>query len=671
MLTDLITIARWWLMLLFWGAVSFPLLARFSPLRPRGWNWLFAKIVTTLVVSYLVFLAASLHWLPFGLTSISLFLLGLFILNVLAWRRRPLRLTVKDWQLMAVTETVFLVSLFLWALVRGFQPDIQGLEKFMDFGFLNSILRSRWLPAADPWFAGQPINYYYFGHLQAAVLTLFSGLPARITYNLLIATIFALTFSGSFSLAGIWLTARRRLSKKAFWRAVITGGLIGAFLLSLGGNLHAAVFVIKDGARNYWYPNATRFIGYYPPNSQDRTIHEFPGYSFVVADLHAHLIDLLPVLLFLFFLSQFLIFSRRKFGWRSLTLGFVLGVMLMANAWDFPIYGGLFALATWLQFGRRHFWRWLKFGLVVFLTALTIASPFLFHFHSIAQGLALTPTHSLWWQLLVLWGFFWLLSLLYWFGYRRLIRRTSADRFVLAITFWATILVFLPEIAYVKDIYTVGYHRANTMFKLVYQSFVLYALAAGYISWRLLEKSSRWRRGILAILISLGFAAQMIYPVFAIDGYYGRINASRYRGLDGLAFMAKKMPADYQLRQWLVSHIKGQPVVLEAAGESYTLDDRISATTGLPTVEGWLVHEWLWRGGYQLPQQRQHEVELIYQGKDMPVAHYLILKYKVRYVVVGKREREKYPNLDEKRFQGWGKLVFKAGQTHLYLLDNL
>jgi len=223
----------------------------------------------------------------------------------------------------------------------------------------------------------------------------------------------------------------------------------------------------------------------------------------------------------------------------------------------------------------------------------------------------------------------------------------------------------------VKDIYTVGYHRANTMFKLVYQSFVLYALAAGFIGWRLSRKLPRWGRPIFGFLVGLGFIAQMIYPIFAINGYYGNLNISRYRGLDGLGFMRSKMPHDYQLRHWLVSHVKGQPVTLEAAGESYTLDNRISATTGLPTVEGWLVHEWLWRGGYQIPARRQKEVELIYQGADDGLAHYLLLKYKVRYVVIGRQEHRRYSHLDEERFRRWGKLVFQSGSDRLYYLDKL
>ena len=79
-------------------------------------------------------------------------------------------------------------------------PDIHGLEKFMDFGFLNSILRSDYFPPKDMWYTPLTINYYFFGHLATAVLTKLSFLPSFITFNLMIATLFTLTFSAAFSI---------------------------------------------------------------------------------------------------------------------------------------------------------------------------------------------------------------------------------------------------------------------------------------------------------------------------------------------------------------------------------------------------------------------------------------------------------------------------------------
>ena len=61
------------------------------------------------------------------------------------------------------TELIFAIAFFIFALVRAFSPEIYftGGEKFGEFGFINAILRSQHLPPYDPYFGGEPIQYYY------------------------------------------------------------------------------------------------------------------------------------------------------------------------------------------------------------------------------------------------------------------------------------------------------------------------------------------------------------------------------------------------------------------------------------------------------------------------------------------------------------------------------
>src|SRR3989338_11498309 len=103
---------------------------------------------------------------------------------------------------------LLVISVVGWSMVRGFQPDISGLEKFMDAGFVNAILRSKWTPPADMWLSGHTINYYYFGHFLAAFLTLLSGIDSAYTYNLMLATVFALSMIGSFGFVYNYLALR-------------------------------------------------------------------------------------------------------------------------------------------------------------------------------------------------------------------------------------------------------------------------------------------------------------------------------------------------------------------------------------------------------------------------------------------------------------------------------
>jgi len=118
----------------------------------------------------------------------------------------------------------------------------------------------------------------------------------------------------------------------------------------------------------------------------------------------------------------------------------------------------------------------------------------------------------------------------------------------------------------------------------------------------------------------------------------------------------------------LERNVTGQPVILEAVGDSYTDYNQISMATGLPTVEGWLVHEWLWRGSFDEPGKRASEVQTIYES-DSSAAKPLLAKYGVRYVLVGDLERQKYPKLNEAKFSSLGKVVFEAGTTKVYELD--
>jgi uncharacterized membrane protein len=159
----------------------------------------------------------------------------------------------------------------------------------------------------------------------------------------------------------------------------------------------------------------------------------------------------------------------------------------------------------------------------------------------------------------------------------------------------------------------------------------------------------------------------MIYPFFAIKSFYGLKN---YQGLWGLGYLQTEYPDNFAAINWMNANISGQPVILEAAGDSYTTFDQVSVSTGLPTVEGWIVHEWLWRGGYDAPAARQNDVEKIYEATNPTVARSLLQKYSVKYVFVGSMEREKYPALNESIFSDLGaKIVFESGQTRVYQLN--
>ncbi|MCX6726160.1 MAG: DUF2298 domain-containing protein, partial [Candidatus Shapirobacteria bacterium] len=178
MIKNLIPIFIWWLYLLGLGILFLPLTFVFFK-KFFDYGYALAKIIGILLLSYITWLLGSLKILPFTNWGLWLIIGFLFLFNFLILKKQK----IKDkWRIFIFEETLFFICLTVWSFIRGFQPEIHGLEKFMDFGFVNSLLRSQFFPPTDMWLAGQNINYYYFGHLVTAVLTKLSGLDSAITY---------------------------------------------------------------------------------------------------------------------------------------------------------------------------------------------------------------------------------------------------------------------------------------------------------------------------------------------------------------------------------------------------------------------------------------------------------------------------------------------------------
>jgi len=677
--SDLKFIILWWSIYFIVGTLAIPLILNlFKNFWDKG--YIYSKTIGTLFITYVIYVLGIFKIIPF--TSVSLFCLMVFFfgLDILYLNQNNNLLEFKKtirshWKIFLLEEIIFLTILTSWSFVRGFAPDIEGLEKFMDWGFVNSALRGQFMPPLDMWFSGFPINYYYFGHLVAAVLTKLSNIDSAITYNLSIASVCALTFTSGFSLASNLI---QTLSKKINYKNIIIGGLFSAILLTFGGNLHPlykiSQNIIKDNgklvltkdtitkaASSYWYPDATRFIGF-DPDVKDKTIHEFPIYSFVVADLHGHMNDIPLVILFLAILfSVYSINSKSVLNWKLiLILSLCLSIAFMTNAWDFAVYGLVFAV---FSFFSRSFKYTVIHGILIIIFWYIFTLPFLLNFTSMAEGLRLSDMHSPFYQLFVLYGGFWLISLPFvlYLILTKFKKTSPADIFVFSLIVVATILIIIPEIGYIKDIYIFEHRRANTMFKLVYQAFILYSLISGYLL-------IKFRQNIFyKLLFILVFVSHLIFPFFAIKSYYG---LTSYKGLWGLNFLKTTYPDNYEAINWLNKNISGQPVILEAVGDSYTTFNQVSIATGLPTVEGWIVHEWLWRGGYDKPSVRQADVQKIYESTDSSEVKTLLQKYSVQYIFVGDKEREKYPALNEKTFTDLGfKIVFESGLTKVYKLN--
>ena len=100
--------------------------------------------------------------------------------------------------------------------IRILNPDVwhtvYGGEKTMEVGFLNSALRSPWMPPADPFFSGGYVNYYYQGQFLIACLIKLVGVDPAIAYNLSFPLLFGLCFTAAASIVYNIVAWSRRLA---------------------------------------------------------------------------------------------------------------------------------------------------------------------------------------------------------------------------------------------------------------------------------------------------------------------------------------------------------------------------------------------------------------------------------------------------------------------------
>ena len=720
----------WYLVVTVIGIGFMPLTNRlFSRFRDGG--WIFAKSIGIFLSGYVMWVLSCLHVLKFSSFNCILVLAVCIVLNLLyaCFNKKKNKVWIgkMDMRLILIEEVLFLLVFGFWTYVVCFDPAAYGTEKFMDYGFMTTMMRADYLPAADTWYSGETINYYYGGQYLAVYLTKVTGVGAGNGYSLMRAMIGPFTFMLPFSIVyQLLYSLQTRVRERVWTKWCIFGGIVSGFAVSFCGNMHYVIYrlgkllVSKITGTEleqyyYYYPNSTRYIGHDPVVETDKTIHEFPSYSLVVGDLHAHMVNLMFVLVVVGIALAWslrcedkkntpypkdakmsTILKKALLQPEIFFIGFFTGIFRWTNFWDFPIYfvvGGCVVFFVNICIYRKSL---KQYAITTFLQAAEVLAigwaaslPFTSTFDAMAGKIQLTHSHSAFYQLLVLWGLPFAICIGFViFCIRSYCKRKSAgyvsnvevvdgkpkkksfigffchlqvpDLFVLLMSLCAMGLIIMPEIIYVEDIYTTSY-RANTMFKMTYQGFMLFGICMAYILMRALMLAGK---GVKALAV-IGLACLALtagYGVNAINSKYGNIfDLSRFKGLDASVFVEDSFPRDLDAINWLNENVEGQPVVLEANGDSYTGYERVSVATGLPTVSGWYVHEWLWRNDTAALNARVADIQTIYTSTDRTTVLDLIDKYDISYIYIGTLEREKFPNVNDSLLQEIGTVAYSNG----------
>nr|BBH95551.1 hypothetical protein KTA_37500 [Thermogemmatispora argillosa] len=781
-----------WALVELLGVLCLPLTVTvLRNLPDRGWA--FSKALALALFAFCVWLPLMCiqSW-PFSRAFIGGVLVVLTIpalAGLLSTRATLVKLLRENAGYLASCELVFLGMVFLLGWIRSYGPDIRGFEMFMDEGFIAAIMRSPHLPPNDMWYAGYPINYYYYAHFTIVVLAKLLGQSPSIAFNTGICIFFGLTAVNLFGVTCnivAWAKyvraggpppddGRVEGPARAFPRltAAIPYGLLTMALGLILGNLAATQQWWRD------HGDLSQFDWFAPSRVVDKTINEFPAFSFLLSCFHAHVLALAFTILAIALAFNLLleregvgmfIFGR---GWRlPLTLGttaLVIGALFTMNGWDYPTYLGLalvcIALQQWLVHERRF-----KGTLLVDIAAaavpliilsLAFYLPFYLSFVSPSQGIGVvgpadrsSPGQEIliyglfafvfvsllvasivrlpafeeeeetsvvsaeqpapapgWLKWLVRfsgqWLSFWVIALL---GLVALLLVRNSGTFVaagalaavgavlvlshlrdraLAFTLLLGSLAFALvagcEVFYLRDVFADSYPRMNTVFKFYFQSwaqlsiacgaalfFILEALRPGEMATSLQRLLQEGLQVVWTAALCLLLLAGAVYPV---AGSYARTDhfAQRSNSLDGLAYLAQTDPGDYAAIRWLNAHVSGDPVIVEAVGPDYSDYARVSAFTGLPTIMGWVGHEYQWRVNWLNNlayaadfNRRATDVATIYTSSQAAAVRSLLALYHVSYIYVGPLELAKYQTINLSRFSSFLRIVYSAEGVTIY-----
>ncbi len=334
-------------------------------------------------------------------------------------------------------ELIFLAAFVLMALVRAANPEIINTEKFMEMAFINAILKSPGFPPSDPWLSGYSISYYYFGYLMSAMLIRITSVSSSVGYNLVSALWFGMTAAGAYGILWDLLGLRQQGTKKTRVAGFLNKNkavlaLLAPLMILVMGNwfsgldmIHARGILPDNAWTQLDIPELTRepFEMTIKPQRggwswwqasrvvQDRTldgravevIDEFPAFTYLLADIHPHMLAMPLVLLAIAqALNAFMggwegIIRLGKFvipaSGLTITLGvFTLGGIAFMNTWDFPFYLLLMGVAFMLYRARsagwsvKRFWELVVFGLVGGVLSIVAYLPFYLSFSSQAGG---------------------------------------------------------------------------------------------------------------------------------------------------------------------------------------------------------------------------------------------------------------------------------------------
>lgn len=462
-MAEILHFVSWYLMISLIGLITFPISFRFFSHLPEKGAAL-SRPLGLLLWAYIYWLLVSLGVLQndLGGEIIALVLLVIGSFFALGGNKDKIIQWIKEnKKILLNLELVFLALFALWAVVRAANPEIQYTEKPMELAFINSILRSPSFPPQDPWLSGYAISYYYFGYVMIAMLTRITGVVSGVAFNLTSALWFGMVAAAAYGivydLLAFW---QPRLAKQtggmedSAMHFPRLGGLLGPLFILIVSNFEGVLEILyargafwkSDGTSRFWswlniadlniaptqpiswFPNRTTSWLWWRGSRvlQDTNllggkieiIDEFPFFSYLLSDLHPHVLAMPFALMAIGICFNFFIWAAEEpiarlplegwfKRWEFWITALTLGSMAFLNTWNFPIYVGLFCLTAAYLRARDLGWagkrisEFLVMGISFAIIGVILFLPFYVGFKSQAGGFLpslefITPGVNFW-----------------------------------------------------------------------------------------------------------------------------------------------------------------------------------------------------------------------------------------------------------------------------------
>jgi len=632
---------------------------------------------------------------------------------------------------------IFIIIFGLILLLRMSNSDILNTEKIMEFMILSSSMSSMSIIPEDLWFHNNPVSYYSYGYFVYSAIPSILDMESSMAYNFILPSVLSITFLSTYGLiTRIFEIPKNKIylflpfifiyiyfiTPFASILEILSHSTLGTDyiykLIDIEGITKKENFELFWPNDNWWWFSISRIISYNKPDIffSDYTINEFPSFSFILGDIHPHIL-VIPFVI-LGFSMIFDIFYKKEFTLVStIWLNLVIIFTILINPWYsviliWYVICSVFFYRKNINFENKN----LLYLAVVLIIELSI---FIFlinpnnllDFPYISNVKIISRFH----QLFLYWGFSYIPIFL--FILVRILRlgfsKDHIKTFILILSFSLVFPLFLPnfylnfelfinflinnifysfilssvifiiknekslmkhimillfsslvviygtEFIYIVDKFN---NRMNTVFKFYFINYIILNLVSIYLIYNFLKSLNHFKRYIGSLFLVLVIVPSVWWGVSAIRSR--SIDNIGSFGINGLSYLNQ---SEIEVIDFIKNNIPKESIILEGVGKSYTRSNIISAATGRSTVLAWINHQLQWRSDSELILDLNNKIENFYLNPSHE--NQMLKEYNVKYILLSTFEKKRYDLNNDSKFKNFN-LIFENKEFKIFSLNE-